>query len=102
MFGKYPGDALWAIAVYLGWKLLWPNTASIKIAMLALITSWFVEFSQIYHATWINEIRNNAVGHLFLGSTFNAMDLVAYLVGVVAVFAVDIFLENLRRDKSII
>lgn len=99
IFDKYPGDALWAVAVYLGWKILWPNTGLIKIAALALITSWSVEFSQIYHAPWIDEIRNNAVGHLFLGSTFNAIDLVAYLVGVGVVFAVDIFLDNLRRDK---
>jgi hypothetical protein len=96
LFGKYPGDTLWSIAVYFGWAILLPNTESIKLATLALATSFLVELSQIYHVPWLDEIRSNAIGHLFLGSTFNVIDLVAYSVGVIAIFVIDLLL--LKRN----
>lgn len=86
---EYPGDALWAVAVYLGWGLLLPAAKELKLMLLALTTAYLVEFSQLYHAPWIDEIRAQTVGHLLLGSAFNAIDLVAYAVGVAAFYFVE-------------
>jgi hypothetical protein len=90
--GKYPGDALWTVAVYLGWKLVFPAMAPWKLGLMALGQSVGVEFLQLYHAPWLDGIRGNRFGHLLFGSTFNPMDLVAYTVGATAVFLIDRFL----------
>ena len=89
---KYPGDALWTVAVYLGWKLVFPAMVPRKLGLMALGQSVGVEFLQLYHAPWLDGIRGNHFGHLLFGSTFNPMDLVAYSVGVTAVFLGDQFL----------
>ena len=87
--GKYPGDALWTVAVYLGWKLVFPAMVPWKLGLMALGQSVGVEFLQLYHAPWLDGIRGNLFGHLLFGSTFNPMDLVAYSVGATAVFLGD-------------
>ena len=80
--GKYPGDALWAAMVFLGYALLKPTWPTRRLAVAALATSFLVEFSQLYHAPWLDAIRGNFIGHLVLGSEFSRVDLVAYVVGV--------------------
>ena len=87
--GKYPGDALWTVAVYLGWKLVFPAMVPWKLGLMALGQSVGVEFLQLYHTPWLDGIRGNHFGHLLFGSTFNPMDLVAYSVGATAVFLGD-------------
>ncbi|MFN6972528.1 MAG: DUF2809 domain-containing protein [Rheinheimera sp.] len=88
-FGEYLGDALWAGAVYLSWALILPQAKERKLMLLAVSTAYLVEFSQLYQAVWIDEIRAHTIGHLLLGSTFNAIDLVAYTAAVVICFGVD-------------
>jgi len=93
--GKYPGDALWALMVLLLVGLARPGWSVGRVAAAALATSFAVEFSQLYQADWINAIRHTTLGHLVLGSTFNALDLLAYAMGV----AVGASAELLARDK---
>lgn len=83
ILGKYPGDALWALMAFLGWGLVRPGWSTPRIACAALATCFAVEFSQLYQAPWINEIRKRSLGHLVLGSGFQWGDLVAYTIGVV-------------------
>ena len=89
ILGKYPGDALWALMVFLGWALLKPNASTFRLAAFALATSYAVEFSQLYQAPWINSIRTIPAGHLILGSTFSWFDLIAYTIGVAIGIALD-------------
>jgi len=90
--GKYPGDALWTVTFYLGWKLVFPAMVPWKLGLMALGQSVGVEFLQLYHTPWLDGIRGNLFGHLLFGSTFNPMDLMAYSVGATAVFLIDRFL----------
>lgn len=87
--GKYPGDALWALMVFLGCGLLTPRSPTRHLATCALVISWLVEFSQLYQAPWLNAVRGTMLGHLVLGSTFAWFDLAAYAVGVVAGVLID-------------
>jgi hypothetical protein len=50
--------------------------------LLALAFAWGVEFSQLYHAPWIDAVRATLPGRLVLGTTFNWPDLLAYALGV--------------------
>ena len=79
---KYGGDALWAIVVFLGFGFLLRTTSTLRLAVIALGVAWAVEFSQLYHATWIDTIRMTTPGRLVLGSTFNGPDLAAYALGI--------------------
>ncbi|MBW8847001.1 MAG: DUF2809 domain-containing protein [Burkholderiales bacterium] len=93
--GKYPGDALWALMVFVGCGMLRPRAPSWRVAATALAISFAVEFSQLYQAPWINAIRGTVLGHLVLGSTFNVPDLFAYVIGVaVGLLAERVFLHR--------
>lgn len=81
-FSGYLGDVLWALAVYVGYCLLFPGLAMMKVAILAAVTSLLVEFSQLYHALWIDSIRGTTLGHLLLGSGFDSIDLICYAAGI--------------------
>ena len=76
------GDALWSLMVFAGFGFLFPRASTLLIALLALTFAWGVEFSQLYHAPWIDAIRATLPGRLVLGNTFNWPDLLAYALGI--------------------
>src|SRR5271165_6659296 len=76
----YAGDTLWALAAFLGFGLILPRVSTRTIAMLALAFSVAVELSQLYHAPWIDSIRQTTLGGLILGFGFLWSDLVCYAV----------------------
>lgn len=83
LLSKYGGDALWALMVFTGCGFLFPRASTIALGIMALSFAWAIEFSQIYHAPWIDALRATLPGRLILGSTFNWPDLPAYLLGIV-------------------
>jgi hypothetical protein len=78
----YVGDVLYALMIFLGLGFLFPKFPTIKIAALALAFCFVIEISQLYHAPWIDAIRNMRFGGLVLGFGFLWSDLVCYFVGV--------------------
>ncbi|MSR59442.1 MAG: DUF2809 domain-containing protein [Planctomycetaceae bacterium] len=92
--GKYPGDALWALMVFLLIGALLPALSTYRTALLALAIAFTIEFSQLYQAPWINTIRQATLGHLVLGSRFHRFDLVAYVVGVAIGAIVELFVRQ--------
>jgi hypothetical protein len=97
--GKYPGDALWALMVFLGLGFLLPKVSTRSLGMVALCVAFLDEFSQLYQADWINAVRSTALGHLVLGAGFSWADLLAYTIGVAAGILFDLlvrFFQNMR------
>lgn len=78
----YAGDTLWALMAFLLIGFLFPSLPTVKVAAIALLFSFFIELSQLYHAPWIDEIRQNRFTALVLGRGFLWSDLVCYSVGV--------------------
>jgi hypothetical protein len=76
------GDALWALMVFVGFGFMLPRASTVFVAVLALAFAWGVEFSQLYHAPWLDAIRATIPGKLVLGNTFNWPDLLAYAAGI--------------------
>jgi hypothetical protein len=103
ILGKYPGDALWALTVFLVWAFFKPKVPTLTLALLALATSYADEFSQLYQAQWINSIRRTTLGHLLLGSTFSWFDMCAYTVGVAVGAVLDLLVITAfcRRTKDV-
>ena len=86
---RYAGDTLWALMVFLGLGIMAPKTPTLYRAILSLVVSYAVEFSQLYHEPWIDSLRHTTLGGLVLGFGFLWSDLACYTVGVVAGAAID-------------
>jgi len=78
----YLGDALWALLVFLLIGFTFTRKSSMWIAIVALVFSFCIEISQLYHALWIDYIRNTSLGGLILGFGFLWSDLLCYSAGI--------------------
>jgi hypothetical protein len=96
---KYGGDMLWALLVFLGFAFVFRRESTLRLGLLALGFAWAVEFSQIYHAEWLDRIRSMRIGALVLGSTFDPPDLLAYAAGIAVGVAFEC-LRNAPRSSS--
>jgi len=97
MCGKYPGDALWSVMVYLGWALWKPTTSPKRVALYALFTSYLDEFSQLIQVPGLNAIRQTVWGHLILGTVFSGYDMLAYTIGILIALILDTLLLSLSE-----
>jgi len=78
----YAGDSLWGLALFLFLGLILPGMTTGWVAALALVVSLVVELSQLYHAPWIDSVRQTTIGGLILGFGFLWSDLVCYAAGI--------------------
>ena len=93
----YAGDTLWALALFLFLGLILPGCRRRRVAALALGLSFLVELSQLYHAPWIDSVRQTTIGGLILGFGFLWSDLACYAAGV----GLGVVLETDRpRDRG--
>lgn len=76
------GDALWALMIYLMIKIVFINLSPKKTAISGIVFCFAIEFSQLYHSSWIDNIRATTLGGLVLGYGFLWSDIVAYLIGI--------------------
>ena len=92
----YAGDTLWALMVFWCFCILRPHWKTWKIFSAAIIFSFAIEFSQFYHAPWIDTLRHTTLGGLILGFGFKFSDLVCYLIGIL----VGVFIDHLILVRS--
>lgn len=98
---KYGGDALWALLMFLGFRCVLIRAPIVLVMLVSLAFCFAVEFSQLYHAPWIDSIRNTRLGALALGATFNVPDLIAYAIGVAFGGVIETVRQRrLRRAES--
>lgn len=76
------GDILWAAMVYFIMCFLFINKPVKFIITAGLLFCFAIEFSQLYKAPWINELRHTLFGRLVLGEGFLWSDLFCYMVGI--------------------
>ena len=85
----YIGDAFYAFMMYFIVAFVKPASSPKTVFMAAVTICFGIEFSQLYQANWINEIRNYKLGALVLGLSFLWSDLLAYLFGASAGYWVE-------------
>jgi hypothetical protein len=90
--GKYPGDFLWAVVVFLGWGIVLPKTAGIRIAALAMGSACAVEFLKLCPVAWLDHLRHTTSGHLVLGHVFSWQNLATYAAGIVTALLIEFYL----------
>ena len=78
----YAGDILWALMVFLIVDFVFNNKSILFNISIAIIFSYGIEISQLYHAPWIDSIRNTTLGGLILGFGFLWSDLICYTIGI--------------------
>ncbi len=83
------GDSLYAMMIYFMIRTAFPNQPKIKSSIISLLICYMIEFSQLYQANWLNEIRHTLLGRYVLGQGFLWSDLVAYTFGVLVAHLVD-------------
>ena len=94
----YLGDALWALMIYLYVAIIFKNLSIKRVAISSILFCYLIELSQLYHAQWIDHIRNTSLGGLVLGFGFLWSDILAYTLGVG--FGILIELTMLKYQKS--
>lgn len=90
----YSGDILWALMVFLLFAFLFNKKSTIFIISWAIICSYSIEISQLYHAPWIDAIRNTVLGGLILGFGFLWSDLVCYTIVIIIGIIIDIMINK--------
>ena len=83
--GEYSGDVLWALMLFLAVSFVLADRPLFQRCIISLVLAFAIEVSQLYHAPWIDGIRNTTLGGLILGFGFLWSDLVCYLVGIAPV-----------------
>lgn len=93
----YLGDALWALMVFWILGFIFIKKGTLWIAMIAILFSFGIEISQLYHAEWIDVLRSNRIGGLILGYGFLWSDLICYTLGISAGVGMElIFLKKIK------
>ena len=79
---EYAGDTLWSLMLFLLVSTVLARRPILTRAAISLALAFLVEISQLYHAPWIDSIRQTTLGGLVLGFGFLWTDLVCYSVGI--------------------
>jgi len=85
-------DIIWAAMVYFVFRIVFINGSFLKVAVAGILFSILIETSQLYHADWIDKIRDSFLGKMILGSSFVCSDLLAYTVGILSGLLIDYLL----------
>lgn len=88
-------DAAWAMMIYFLFRIVFPGTGYVKIVILAALFSLFIEISQLFHAEWLDKVRETYLGQIILGSSFVWGDFMAYAIGIGVAVLVDIVVSIL-------
>lgn len=89
LISKQAGDILWASMVYFGFRFIFLKRSLTWSLVISVIFSFAIEFSQLYKAEWIIELRSTVIGSLVLGRGFLTVDLFRYCLGITIAFWID-------------
>lgn len=98
-FGFIPlwvGDVLWATMIYFILRFFLLNASIQKIALISIVISYAIEFSQLYKAEWIDSLRHTFLGRMILGETFFWGDLVSYTAGILIGVFIDLAIKKFK------
>lgn len=100
IISAYSGDVLWSLMIFLFMAVIFNKSSSRFIISMAIIFSYSVEISQLYHAPWIDAIRGTTLGALVLGYGFLWSDLVCYTIGVMIGAGLDLLIMRYIRKRD--
>jgi hypothetical protein len=97
----FMGDILWALMIYFIIRFLFLGKSVKFIVIGSLLFCYLIEFSQLYKAPWINNLRHTLFGRLVLGEVFLWSDLLCYTVGVAIGFLIEIYIIKTKASNFV-
>lgn len=100
LVATYGGDIIWAgmflflMRIFFGRMKLW------KLALICYGLGVLDELLQLYHAPWIEAIRQTRIGGLMLGFGFLWSDILCYAMGTLLAFVAVIVIERMIPAKQ--
>lgn len=79
---QYFGDYLWAMLIFFGIALLRPRWGTLKVLTAAILFTYVIEVTQLFHPPWLDYLRSIKICALIIGYGFLWSDLVAYALGI--------------------
>jgi NO-binding membrane sensor protein with MHYT domain len=98
---EYAGDILWGMNLYMVFRLIFPRENIPMITFISFTTSVLVEFSQLYHAPWIDSFRDTFIGAMLLGYGFLWSDILCYAIGTALGVITDVvYLSRKKKNEQ--
>lgn len=85
----FMGDLLVVVLLYYGFRTILETSAK-KVAIGVFIFAFGIELLQYFQFTELLGIQDNKFAVIIWGSTFDKLDLLAYLLGATIAYAIDI------------
>lgn len=95
----YLGDSLWAAMIFTGCGFLFRKMKTMTTGLISLSFCFFIEITQLYHAEWIDRIRDTSLGGLVLGYGFLWSDIEAYTLGVASCAAIELLALGIKKRR---
>lgn len=96
----YIGDALYGVMIYFIIRFISITKSMKKDMIISYVICVGIEASQLYQADWINSIRGTVLGRLVLGQGFLWSDILAYIMGILLMYFIDINVINRSSKKT--
>jgi len=101
LLNTYLGDALWALMIFLIFGFVFREMKTKLVAITGILFCYLIESSQLYHANWIDAIRNTTIGGLALGYGFLWRDLLAYTIGIGVGATIEILIIVIKKGVKV-
>jgi hypothetical protein len=75
------GGLLYEIFWCLSFYFLFPKSKPIILSVIVFISTCLLEFLQLLHSPFLEDIRSNFIGRTIIGNAFNWMDFPYYVAG---------------------
>lgn len=98
LMAEYGGDIIWAGMFLFFMRIFFGSMNLQKLALICFGLGLADELLQLYHAPWIELIRQTRIGGLMLGFGFLWSDIVCYAVGIAIAYLITAVIERLIKE----
>lgn len=95
------GGVLYVVFFVLAVAFLIPLTRAWRIALAVFLATCALEFLQLWHPRWLEQIRATFIGRCLLGTTFGWSDFPPYAIGAVIGWALLLLIRALAPRAKI-
>lgn len=99
---EYGGDVIWAGMFLFLMRIFFSTMKLWKLALLCYAMGVADELLQLYHAPWIESIRQTRIGGLVLGFGFLWSDIISYAVGIILAYVIIRFIERNDNKRNVV
>ena len=86
----------WSLFLY----LLYPQGHPLTIAGIILLITCILEYAQLWHPAWLEQLRQSFLGRAMLGTSFSWLDYIHYIIGFIFSVSLIIFFKKVRQKHS--